>query len=118
MKISPKRSPKIIFEENPTQKGVPREASGAKQQEQVAPREANPGSRTEIWHGLLVPGGTTVPRSQKDTVRPCRLTRPWHFPALLLVRGGRKGEILCNFERFFLLGISLIAVFFLSVQLL
>ena len=55
MKISPKRSPKIIFEENPTQKGVPREAGVAKHQEQVVSREANPGSGTKIWHGLPVP---------------------------------------------------------------
>ena len=44
MEISPKRSPKVIFEENPTQKGVQGEAAGAKQQEQTVPREANPGS--------------------------------------------------------------------------
>jgi len=55
MKISPKRSPKVIFEENPTQKGVPREAGGAKQQEQTVPCEANPGKGIEIWHGRPMP---------------------------------------------------------------
>jgi len=55
MKISPKRSPKVIFEENLTQKGVPREAGGAKQQEQTMPREAKPGKQLEIWHGRPVP---------------------------------------------------------------
>ena len=48
MEISPKRSPKVIFEENPTQKGVPCDAVGAKQQEQTVSREANPGKPTEI----------------------------------------------------------------------
>jgi len=55
MEISPKRSPKVIFEENPTQKGVPREAGGAKQQEQTVPREVNPSKQPEIWHGRPVP---------------------------------------------------------------
>jgi len=55
MEISLKRSPKFIFEENPTHKGVPCEASGAKQQEQTVPREASPGSGTEIWHSRPMP---------------------------------------------------------------
>jgi len=33
MVICPKRSPKVIFEENPTQKGMSGEAGDAKQQE-------------------------------------------------------------------------------------
>jgi len=48
-------SPKVIFEENLTQKGVPREAGGAKQQEQTVPREANPCKPTEICDGHPVP---------------------------------------------------------------
>ena len=85
-------SPKVILEENPTQKGVPREASGAKQQEQIVTREANPGKQPEIWHGCPMPCGTTMPLTQEGTGTPCRMTRRCHFPALLLFCQSRKGN--------------------------
>ena len=72
MKISPKRSPKVIFEENLTEKGVSRKAGGAKQQEQTVPREANPGKPTEIWHGRPVP---LTPRGHGNPV-PYDMTVP------------------------------------------
>ena len=78
MKLGPKRSPKVIFEEKPTQEGVPCKVGGAKQQEQTVPRETYPGKPIEIQHKH------PVPLTQEDIGTPCRMTRPCHFPALLL----------------------------------
>jgi len=48
----------------PNHGGVPRKAGGVKQQGQGVPCEARLGRKAEIWHGVPVPGGTTVPLSK------------------------------------------------------
>jgi len=86
MKINPKRGPKVIFEKNPTQTGVPRKASHARWQEQVVPSENKTGAKTEIWHEA----GTTVPKK----IDWHGHTVPTGTPVPVLLHGNRKGDLM------------------------
>ena len=93
MKIKPKRGPKVIFEENPTQTGVPRKADGARRQEQAVPSENKTTAKTEIWDGCPVPNDMTVPKK----IDWHRQTVPNGTPVpvlLLRLQGNRKGDLM------------------------